>query len=120
MIFFRAKLGIAHPCASCCFWNSNRIGQNRERVSCSTVRKSPSIQKRALALGLAFHELATNAAKYGALSKPAGQVRVVWDVLKSSEPSTLRLKWMETGGPPVKKDWTQGIWNDCHRSRAVA
>jgi PAS domain S-box-containing protein len=65
--------------------------------------------KAALALGLAFHELATNAAKYGALSKPAGQVCVVWDVLKSSEPSTLRLKWTETGGPPVKKTGRKGF-----------
>jgi PAS domain S-box-containing protein len=65
--------------------------------------------KAALALGLAFHELATNAAKYGALSKPIGQVRVVWDVLKSSEPSTLRLKWTETGGPPVKKTGRKGF-----------
>jgi PAS domain S-box-containing protein len=65
--------------------------------------------KAALALGLAFHELATNAAKYGALSKPAGQVRVVWDVLKSSEPKTLRLKWTETGGPPVKKTGRKGF-----------
>jgi PAS domain S-box-containing protein len=65
--------------------------------------------KAALALGLAFHELATNAAKYGALAKPTGQVRVEWDVLRSSEPSTLRLKWTETGGPPVKKSGRKGF-----------
>jgi len=65
--------------------------------------------KAALALGLAFHELATNAAKYGALSTPTGQVRVAWDVLRSSEQSTLRLKWSETGGPPVKKTGHKGF-----------
>jgi two-component sensor histidine kinase len=65
--------------------------------------------KAALALGMAFHELATNAAKYGSLSKPTGQVRVTWDVLRSSEPSTLRLKWTETGGPPVKRTRRKGF-----------
>ena len=65
--------------------------------------------KAALALGLAFHELATNAAKYGALSTPTGQVRVAWDVVRSSEPSSLRLKWTETGGPPVKKTGRKGF-----------
>jgi two-component sensor histidine kinase len=65
--------------------------------------------KAALTLGMAFHELATNAAKYGALSKPAGQVRVTWDVLRASGPPALRLKWMETGGPPVQKREHKGF-----------
>jgi len=65
--------------------------------------------KAALALGMAFHELATNAAKYGALSKPTGQVRVMWDFLRSSEPTALRLRWAETGGPPVKKTGHKGF-----------
>jgi PAS domain S-box-containing protein len=65
--------------------------------------------KAALALGMAFHELATNAAKYGALSKPAGQVRVEWEVLSASAPSGLRLKWSESGGPPVKKQERKGF-----------
>ena len=56
----------------------------------------------ALALGMAFHELATNAAKYGSLSKPAGRVRVRWDLLRHSDLSVLRLKWAETGGPAVE------------------
>jgi PAS domain S-box-containing protein len=65
--------------------------------------------KAALTLGMAFHELTTNAAKYGALSKPAGQVRVTWDVPRASEPRALRLKWVETGGPPVKKRRHKGF-----------
>jgi two-component sensor histidine kinase len=55
--------------------------------------------KAGLALGLAFHELVTNAAKYGAYSKPTGQVRIEWQVVSASEPSALRLRWTETGGP---------------------
>ena len=84
----------------------------RSEESTRFVLEGPELTvnpKAALALGLAFHELATNAAKYGALSKPNGQVRVVWDVLKSSEPSTLRLKWTETGGPSVKKTGRKGF-----------
>ena len=65
--------------------------------------------KAALALGMAFHELATNAVKYGALSKPTGQVRVTWDFLRSSESTTLRLRWAETGGPPVQKTAHRGF-----------
>ena len=61
------------------------------------------LPKPALALGMAFHELATNAAKYGALSNSTGQVRVTWDFLRSPEQGVLRLKWAESGGPPVKK-----------------
>jgi two-component sensor histidine kinase len=39
----------------------------------------------------------------------AGQVRVTWEILRASEPSALRLKWMETGGPPVKKREHKGF-----------
>jgi PAS domain S-box-containing protein len=65
--------------------------------------------KAALVLGMAFHELATNAAKYGALSKPEGRVRAAWEVVRASEPSALRLTWTETGGPPVKKRERKGF-----------
>jgi PAS domain S-box-containing protein len=51
----------------------------------------------ALALGMAFHELATNAAKYGALSNDRGRVSLVWRV----EGRRLHLDWREAGGPPV-------------------
>ncbi|HEV7122318.1 MAG TPA: HWE histidine kinase domain-containing protein [Rhodanobacter sp.] len=54
--------------------------------------------KATLALGMVFHELATNAAKYGALSMPAGQVEVKWQVERDS---TLRLMWAERDGPQV-------------------
>jgi len=65
--------------------------------------------KAGIALGLAFHELTTNAAKYGALSKSTGQVRITWRVERSSEPHTLHLKWRETGGPSVKKTNKKGF-----------
>ena len=54
----------------------------------------------ALSLGMIFHELATNAAKYGALSAPDGRVLVDWSVLDQARPR-LQLTWREIGGPPV-------------------
>jgi two-component system CheB/CheR fusion protein len=62
------------------------------------VRLAP---KAAVALAMAFHELATNAAKYGSFSTPAGEISVTWDVQNAS-PRTLRLTWVETGGPAVE------------------
>jgi two-component sensor histidine kinase len=55
------------------------------------------LPKQALALSLALHELATNAAKYGALSRPEGRVALHWEV----QDGELHLGWRESGGPPV-------------------
>jgi PAS domain S-box-containing protein len=52
-----------------------------------------------LMLTMCLHELATNAAKYGALSNGSGQVRVAWD--HTSDRRKALLTWQETGGPPV-------------------
>jgi two-component system CheB/CheR fusion protein len=53
-------------------------------------------------LGLALHELATNAIKYGAWSLPAGKVRVAWSFEnQAGGPAQLRLSWVEIGGPAV-------------------
>ena len=49
-----------------------------------------------------LHELATNAAKYGALSRPKGHVSVQWHQRANARvPEALVLDWKETGGPPV-------------------
>jgi two-component sensor histidine kinase len=53
--------------------------------------------KQALALSLALHELATNAVKYGALSRPEGRVALCWQIQNEQ----LHLTWRETGGPQV-------------------
>jgi two-component sensor histidine kinase len=50
-------------------------------------------------LGLALHELATNARKYGALSTEAGRVTISWQFSEDAE--KLKLVWEERGGPPV-------------------
>jgi two-component sensor histidine kinase len=53
------------------------------------------------ALAMVLHELATNAAKYGPLSIPGGQVSVTWDFKPNGQAATLILEWRELGGPPV-------------------
>lgn len=59
-------------------------------------------------LSLALHELCTNAAKYGALSVPAGRVTLLWTV-GEPEDGLLRLAWREDGGPPVSKPARVGM-----------
>lgn len=55
----------------------------------------------AQSLGLALHELATNAGKYGALSVPAGHVEIDWRMLPPVEGDGVEIVWSESGGPPV-------------------
>jgi PAS domain S-box-containing protein len=71
----------------------------RFRVAGPSVRLPPRI---AVGLGLALHELATNAAKYGALSVADGHVDISWSV-DGSKPDRLHFCWQEVGGPPVTK-----------------
>ena len=63
----------------------------------------------ALSLGLATHELATNAAKYGALSKTGGKVAVHW---KLAAEGLVRIEWQESGGPPVTPRRGRGFGTD--------
>ena len=60
----------------------------------------------AVTLGMAFHELAVNAAKYGALSVPGGRVQVSW---RPCGPGRLHLEWRESGGPPVHPPRRRGF-----------
>ena len=58
--------------------------------------------KTAIAMALAFHELATNAAKYGALSAPSGRIHIRWTTRPAAKGDLgLVLTWEESGGPPV-------------------
>lgn len=70
--------------------------------------EGPSVDlepKTAVALGLAMHELGTNAVKYGALSRAGGRVEVRW----TANDGRLRLEWREIGGPPVKAPRRKGF-----------
>ena len=57
--------------------------------------------KAALALGIAFNELATNAVKYGAFSNAKGSILIDWMIEPSSQGDRLILHWQEKGGPRV-------------------
>ena len=72
----------------------------------NTRLKGPDVMLRteaAPAIASALHELTTNAAKYGALSKREGQVSVRWRRAPNGQaPGPLVIEWLETGGPPLE------------------
>jgi len=53
------------------------------------------------AVAVVMHELVTNAAKYGALSRPDGRVSVTWDRANADASAILTVTWRELGGPPI-------------------
>ncbi|HXX25228.1 MAG TPA: HWE histidine kinase domain-containing protein [Pseudolabrys sp.] len=63
----------------------------------------------AVALGMAIHELTTNAARFGALSVYGGKVDVNWSVVIGKERRTLKFDWVETDGPLVTAPSRQGF-----------
>lgn len=84
------------------------------------VERSPDIElgsRTLLSLSLILHELATNAAKYGALSVPGGSVHVAWDVKNDNR--QLRIRWEERGGPPVQPPSSRGYGSQLMESTAV-
>jgi two-component sensor histidine kinase len=68
------------------------------RMSGENITLTPA---EAQGLAKVLHELATNAAKYGALSVPGGEVSVNWDRKPNGKAPTLILEWREAAGPPV-------------------
>jgi PAS domain S-box-containing protein len=64
-----------------------------------------------LTLAMVFHELTTNAAKYGALSAPGGTIEIRWSPLLSEDGSRtmLKIEWIEQGGPPVVEPTRRGF-----------
>jgi PAS domain S-box-containing protein len=81
-------------------------GKNRFVLTGTDIQLSP---EPALTLGMVFHELTTNAAKYGALSSPLGQIQVNWNIDKSSTERRLHIEWHELGGPLVKPPRRKGF-----------
>jgi len=82
-----------------------RLGEESVRV-CDTNVSLSSDQARTL--GTALHELATNAAKYGALSTPKGRLEIDASVEENGG-RHLRLSWRERGGPPVRESSHRGL-----------
>lgn len=65
--------------------------------------------KAGLALAMAIHELASNAAKYGALSTVSGRLEVRWTVTSGTDKEILALAWTESGGPAVQPPVRRGF-----------
>ncbi|HYI81732.1 MAG TPA: PAS domain-containing protein, partial [Acetobacteraceae bacterium] len=92
------------PHAGVAGWPDAPLSAARVSAHGPPVRLAP---ETALALAMAMHELATNAAKHGALSVPAGRVAVDWrvepppDDATGATDGTLLLEWSEHDGPPV-------------------
>jgi two-component sensor histidine kinase len=63
----------------------------------------------AVPVGMALHELTSNAIQHGALSVPEGQVEVTWDLKQVDGKRTLHLEWVERNGPPVQTPQQRGF-----------
>jgi PAS domain S-box-containing protein len=78
-------------------------GETRARIEGPSVLLEPAI---AQTIAVTLHELATNAAKYGALSLAQGQVHIMWS---RAADGRLVLRWTETDGPLLKPPTRQGF-----------
>jgi two-component sensor histidine kinase len=81
-------------------------GGSRLRAAGPHVHLSP---KAAVAFGLTFHELVTNAVKYGALSVPEGYVQVSWSLDRTKEVPGFLMRWEERDGPTVEPQARRGF-----------
>jgi two-component sensor histidine kinase len=112
---FEGRLGAlaeAHNLLSSEKWQGSELKDVLERVLQPYVINAPERVKMfgarvplsprlAVVLSMIVHEIATNAAKYGALSNDFGTVGIDWEVLPGTAGDILRLIWTESGGPPV-------------------
>jgi PAS domain S-box-containing protein len=78
------------------------LGGGQVRMTGPALMVTPDTAQN---LGLAFHELATNAAKYGALSVDTGRVEVDWERVNGQ----VHIRWRERGGPPVEPPDRRGF-----------
>ncbi len=81
-------------------------GVDRAELNGGPVRLAP---RAAVALGMVAHELATNAAKFGALSNADGKVSAMWRLEAGQSGRTLKLDWREYGGPMVSPPGRRGF-----------
>ena len=83
-----------------------RTGRGRFDIRGTPVTLSA---RQSLSLSLAINELATNALKYGALSRETGKVAVEWTAGRPGTEDEFRLSWVESGGPPVRPPTRKGF-----------
>jgi two-component sensor histidine kinase len=81
-------------------------GSQRIRLKGPLVELSSDL---AVPIGMAIHELSTNAAKHGALSVPGGRLDVTWSISIEADGSKLLFQWLEQDGPPVEAPTRRGF-----------
>ncbi|BDI60853.1 sensor histidine kinase [Qipengyuania nanhaisediminis] len=82
----------------------SQLGHYQPLIGERITLAGPSLKVKASAaqtLGMALHELSTNAAKYGALSNDSGTIAIAWDESMAGDEKMLELSWSERGGPAV-------------------
>lgn len=91
----------------------SQLGHYGDRVNSQIELVGESLRIRpdaAQHIGMALHELATNAAKYGALSTAAGKVQISWHTAPAPDGTPMcQLAWKESGGPPVERPARRGF-----------
>ncbi len=81
-----------------------QVASYRDLIGHRIFMEGPPLRLRQAAaqgVGMALHELATNAAKYGALSGSDGRVRISWSLTSDESGATFHMRWLEEGGPKV-------------------
>jgi two-component sensor histidine kinase/CHASE1-domain containing sensor protein len=113
-------LSATHDLLSQSDWSNAPLGEvvrselapYMDRNESHVVMSGPEIKlapNDAMSLGLAIHELATNAAKYGALSTTKGRIHVHWSLVSSEQ---AEIHWREEGGPLVNEPTKRGFGRD--------
>ncbi|MDQ0302374.1 sensor histidine kinase [Ancylobacter polymorphus] len=90
----------------------SQLGHHLDRENSQFTIKGPNLflkPEAAQNIGLAIHELSTNAAKYGALSVPTGHVDIIWTRRTPEAGGGFELSWHERGGPVVSKPEGRGF-----------
>ncbi len=88
-----------------------QLAHFKELIGTRVLLDGPSVRltpEAAQGIGMALHELATNAAKYGALSNSAGRVHIGWQVIADAKP-LFSMSWLEEGGPKVAPPARKGF-----------
>lgn len=82
------------------------LGTSRVSI---TGSKLPLAPPRAVMMSMILHEIATNAAKYGALSNGSGKIVIDWKLMPDASEQKLQMTWVESGGPRVVAPTRKGF-----------
>jgi two-component sensor histidine kinase len=114
-----AALAAAHNLLTRSNWESSSLGELAlESIKSGCAREAavhihgPPVvltPKQAITFVMAFHELCTNATKYGALSSASGRIDIRWTVSDGPDGRQLKLIWRERGGPAVTPPRRRGF-----------